>query len=135
MPDPALVIDANIAIEWVAPEPETPVGQAALPFYEQSGGQAPGLFWAETHNVLLKLLRTKKIASDSYAAAKDSLSDLGVALDDTPDRLRVIDLAERHALSVYDALYLEVTLRKASSLATNDQALRRAAAAEGVALV
>ena len=43
------------------------------------------------------------------------------------------DLAARHALSAYDATYLELALRRAWPLATNDAALLKAMAAVGVA--
>jgi predicted nucleic acid-binding protein len=44
-------------------------------------------------------------------------------------------LADRHELSIYDAAYLELALRRNLPLATLDADLRRAAAAEGVQLL
>ena len=43
------------------------------------------------------------------------------------------DLAARHALSAYDATYLELSLRRGLPLATNDAALLKAMATVGVA--
>ena len=45
------------------------------------------------------------------------------------------DLAAAHALTMYDASYLELALRRGCALATLDAALIRAARAEGVTLV
>ncbi len=45
-----------------------------------------------------------------------------------------IALARAHALSTYDAAYLELALREALPLASLDEKLRRAAAAVGVGL-
>ena len=44
-------------------------------------------------------------------------------------------LAASHRLSLYDAAYLELALRRAMPLATLDIELRTAAAAEGVELL
>jgi len=44
-------------------------------------------------------------------------------------------LARRHGLTVYDAAYLELALRRAASLATLDTKLSSAAASEGVEVV
>jgi hypothetical protein len=52
-----------------------------------------------------------------------------------PDEVTVISLARRHRLTVYDAAYLELTLREALPLATLHKALASAARAEGVSLI
>jgi predicted nucleic acid-binding protein len=44
-------------------------------------------------------------------------------------------LAERHGLTLYDATYLELSLRRGLPLATFDAALRRAATATGADLL
>ena len=44
-------------------------------------------------------------------------------------------LARRHGLTVYDAAYLELALRRGASLATLDMRLSAAAASEGVEIV
>jgi predicted nucleic acid-binding protein len=44
-------------------------------------------------------------------------------------------LAERHRLTLYDAVYLELALRRALPLATLETELRAAAKAEGVKLL
>ncbi len=48
---------------------------------------------------------------------------------------RTLELAERHNLTVYDAAYLELALRRRLPLATLDRELREAASAEKVALL
>lgn len=47
---------------------------------------------------------------------------------------KTVLLAERHHLTVYDAAYLELALRRALPLATLDRELRTAAEAEAVVL-
>ena len=46
-----------------------------------------------------------------------------------------MDLAERFALSAYDAAYLELPQRRSLPLATLDQELRAAAAALGLTVL
>lgn len=46
----------------------------------------------------------------------------------------VFDLASRNGLTVYDASYLDLSLREGSPLATLDNLLRKAAIKNGVAL-
>ena len=48
--------------------------------------------------------------------------------------LEGLELADRHRLSVYDAIYLDLALDVEAELATLDRDLARAAAAEGVPL-
>lgn len=47
----------------------------------------------------------------------------------------IFALATRHRLSFYDAAYLELAQSEAIALATLDQALARAATAEGISLI
>ena len=54
-----------------------------------------------------------------------------------PDRsgaARRLTLADTEALTFYDAVYLELAIRRGLVLATSDRALRQAAARRGVAL-
>jgi predicted nucleic acid-binding protein len=46
--------------------------------------------------------------------------------------LEAIGLASQHRLSVYDALYLQLAIETDATLGTLDNAMRRAAEAEGV---
>lgn len=70
-----------------------------------------------------------------------TLADLAlmpIRLDPDTDRQAwtvTVRLASRHKLTVYDAAYLELALRRGLPLATLDTDLRAAAAAEGVVLL
>lgn len=56
-----------------------------------------------------------------------AIDGFGLDLDVAPSSAVVMDLARRHRLTVYDALYLELALRRGGALASLDAALRRAA--------
>ena len=96
---------------------------------------APALLWAEIRNVLLMAERRGRIGPGVLEKATAILDGLGIGVDTAPSGDRVVALARRHGLTIYDALYLELAHRQAVPLATSDRALMRAAEAEGVALV
>lgn len=73
-----------------------------------------------------------KTAVEGFLGA---LGEIGIVLDTGAESGAVMDLARRHRLTAYDALYLELALRRALPLATLDRALGAAAEAEDVALI
>jgi predicted nucleic acid-binding protein len=60
---------------------------------------------------------------------------LAITIDNTPDESGVLTLARRHWLTVSDAAYLELALRKALPLAPLDAMLATAARSEGLHLL
>lgn len=128
-----LVVDASAVAGWLLPD-EGGTDPAAL----LSGGEdvaAPWLFWAEIRNILVVAERRGRLPAGVAEQALSAVEDLGIALDTSPSGPAVIDLARRHGLTVHDALYLELALRRHGRLATLDAALGRAADAEGVAVI
>jgi len=84
------------------------------------------------------LLRRKRIAQEGYIAARALLDGLRASIDDDGTRLaptRVADLALDHGLTVYDAAYLELAIRKQLPLASRDGDLNRAAKRCGIRLL
>jgi predicted nucleic acid-binding protein len=70
--------------------------------------------------------------------ARHDLTELRPVVDDEGPHLafgETLELADKHALSVYDAAYLELALRKSLPLASRDEALNKAAARAGVKTV
>ena len=80
--------------------------------------EARGLVNQDRSDEFLRLLRAMRISSDPETARH--------ALGDT------LTLARAHALSAYDAAYLELALRQQLPLATLDVALRQACGRAGV---
>jgi predicted nucleic acid-binding protein len=64
----------------------------------------------------------------------EAVEGLGIELDTTPSPAGVLALARRHGLTVYDALYLDLALRRDAVLSTLDTKLAQAARSEGVPL-
>jgi predicted nucleic acid-binding protein len=89
----------------------------------------------EVANSLLVLMRRRRISREEYTRARHDLTDLRPVVDDEgPHRAfgETMDLADKHALSVYDATYLELAIRKGLPLASRDRALNKAAKVAGV---
>lgn len=95
------------------------------------------VLWAfEVANALLVLLRRRVIQEGQYEEACQELAKLQSVIDDEGPRLALKEtsrLAKAHSLSVYDAVYLELSLRRSLPLATRDAALNKAAKKAGVA--
>jgi predicted nucleic acid-binding protein len=126
------VVDASAAAAWLMPDEAAPPGLVqAL----EAAGQlaAPWHFWIELRNILLVGERRGRLPRGTADAFLEAVDDLGIALDTAAASGRVLELARRHALTAYDALYLELALRRRLPLATLDTALAAAARAEGVA--
>ena len=90
----------------------------------------PTLWPFEVANSLLVLLRRKRILAPERDRALGALARLPLVVDDEGPRLalgRISELAAEHGLSVYDAAYLELALRRKLPLASRDEALCKAA--------
>ncbi|MEA1673466.1 type II toxin-antitoxin system VapC family toxin [Nitrospirillum sp. BR 11163] len=132
------VIDSSAALAWVLPEETSPAAQALLERIIQDGALAPPLWRIEVANVLAMAERRGRISASDRQNALKQLGRLPIAFDDDGNaRLwdAVSNLALRHGLSVYDAIYLELALRSGLPLATFDKALRQAASSSGVPLM
>jgi predicted nucleic acid-binding protein len=121
-----LVLDSSAALAVLLGEPDADEIKARL----VAGAGGPvlvvELFWLELANVLV---RRDGWDADAVVAAIRELDGLGietVALD-RPLLLAALDDAVRHAITVYDAAYLAVTVAADATLLTLDESLARAA--------
>jgi len=125
------VVDASIGVAWVHPAQATTQSQALLDAIAAGAVvRAPALWSLETSNALLVLTRRGKLTEDERAEALTALAQLSVVLDHEMAALafgKLSDLATRHGLSVYDAAYLELALRRKLPIACKDGPLRTAA--------
>lgn len=95
----------------------------------------PAIWWFEIRNAMTTGLRRKRVTDQAVGSFLSDLLLLRIALDPIPADAELFALAERHRLTFYDAAYLELARREDCPLATLDDALARAAATEGVALI
>lgn len=96
----------------------------------------PSLWPLEVANALLAGERRKRTTAAKVSQFLSLLQALPVRLDgETSPRAwhDTLHLARAHGLSVYDAAYLELALRRGLPLASLDAGLKAAAGAVGVA--
>jgi predicted nucleic acid-binding protein len=98
----------------------------------------PAHWPTEISNGLLVALRRKRIKAGQPALFWDELARLPIEAEPALTAMQakaVLALSEKHALTVYDAAYLELTQRRQLPLGTLDTDLRKAAQGEGVVLL
>ena len=122
------VVDASSALAWCFPDEE---GAAPPPEF---GVVVPAVWALEVANGLMAAERRGRITGATVAALIPALEDgLAVEVDAEADIFRsVLPLAREYGLSVCDATYLELALRRFLPLLTLDRRLQQAAAAAGV---
>lgn len=133
-----LVLDASAALAWCFADERTPASQALLERVAVHGAVVPPLWHLEVTDILLAAERRARASIAQVSDAIGSLLRLPIATDqaDPAQRAReAVALARQHGLSVYDACYLDLALRRALPLATLDPDLQRAARETGVALI
>ena len=134
----SIALDTSATIAWVyAGETSRPV-RAVFDQVTESGAWVPGLWRLEIANVLEMGVRRGRHDAAFREMTLADLALLSIQVDPhTNDRAwgATIRLAERHRLTVYDAAYLELALRRGLPLATLDRELRVAATAENVTLL
>jgi predicted nucleic acid-binding protein len=132
------VADASVAIGWVHPAQATSETAAMLDAIADGATlEVPALWSSEVANALLVLVRRRKLAEDERQAGLGWLRGLRVRVDHEMAALafdRLSELAVTYTLSVYDATYLELAMRRRLTLGCKDGPLRSAAAHAGVRL-
>jgi len=129
------VVDASVAACWLMPDERHPLADAAYASIASDPAITPVLWWFELRNLLLVNERRGRLDSAKTARALRLLRALPITIDSAEDEDTLMELARQHRLTVYDAAYLELALRRGFPLATLDTALASAARAEAVPLV
>jgi predicted nucleic acid-binding protein len=128
-----IVVDASAVAAWLMPD-EKGIDLTLL----QDRGDiliAPWLLWVELRNLVLMSIRRNRLSRGTATRVLTNADALGVRLDAEPHSLVLMDLAEQHRLTAYDALYLELALRTSASLLSADKALCKAAQSESVTVL
>ena len=134
----SFVLDNSVALTWCFEDERTPATTALLERVGEVGALAPGLWPLEALNGLLIAERRGRLDSPQRQRLAGFLHALPISLDDetaTQAWTTTVGLAERFALSAYDAAYLELAQRRRLPLATLDRDLRAAATALGLTVL
>ncbi|HEY2976629.1 MAG TPA: type II toxin-antitoxin system VapC family toxin [Burkholderiaceae bacterium] len=130
-----VVLDASFVLRYVlhtnAPRPH-PDGLGALRHAELV---VPALWNAEIANALIQAERRGAATPAKVGQALSVINALNPSIDTHPvDVTRNVELARAYGLSAYDALYLELALRRKAALATYDDDMIAAAPTAGIRL-
>jgi predicted nucleic acid-binding protein len=134
----SFVLDSSITVAWLYREEATKSVDELFENLIQASAWVPALWHLEVANVLQIGIRRKRHTSDFRDRVLSGLSDFPIHVDTETQRQAwgiTSRLAERHGLTVYDAAYLELALRRGLPLATLDEDLRTAAVSERVQLL
>jgi predicted nucleic acid-binding protein len=132
-----LVIDSSAALSWTLGD-EQGSGLALLETMAEEPAIVPVHWILEVTNALRMAVQRARLRSDERHAIVERLKDLPITVDaETIARGwgEIPLIADRFALTTYDAAYLELAIRLELPLATMDKALARAARAAGVPLL
>ena len=134
----ALVLDASVVLAVTLPDESSPMADRAMKRMVEHGALVPCHWLIEVGNGLLIAERRRRISS---AVRNEALARIAALPFEIDDRLRetvwsaATELAASHALTLYDAVYLELAARSGLPLATLDGDLHRAAGKERVPVV
>src|SRR5262252_2248820 len=129
------VLDASVTACWAFGDEQDPRVDAAFEKIRTEDAVVPSLWWFEVRNIMVVNERRKRITESDTTGFLRNLSRLRIRVDRDPEEAVVLRLARKHRLSVYDAAYLELTLRYGLPLATLDDELATAAVTEGTELI
>jgi len=124
------VVDASVVGSWVLPDENHPEALTALDRLKDDEAFVPSLLWYELRNLLLANERRQRITPAQTAAALNLVQELPLRLDGQADSDTTLQLARAHKLTIYDAAYLELAVRRHLPLVTFDTALAEAARSE-----
>lgn len=123
-PSAAFVVDASVSAAWFLPDEATAYTLAALQATATCAVWVPMLWLPEMANLLRSAQRRRRITAAKRAELAAAAAALRLHVCREPVSLLTLDaLAADHALSAYDACYLELALRRRLPLATLDQDL------------
>jgi predicted nucleic acid-binding protein len=133
-----IAIDSSIALAWCFGDERTPAINAVESMLVASQGVVPVLWRFEVANVLLMAERRKRITSERRQEYLHALAKYPLEID--TDGLyqtdqNIFQLAVAFGLTIYDASYLELSIRRNLPLATLDKELRTAALANKLILL
>jgi predicted nucleic acid-binding protein len=132
-----LVLDNSVAMAWCFDDESSPYAERALDAVVRDTAIVPAVWPLEVANGLRSGVRRQRISPDRARSLAVELRALRVQVEPADldrDLGAVLDLALANGLTSYDAAYLELALRTALPLATQDEALRGAASRLGVSL-
>jgi predicted nucleic acid-binding protein len=134
----SLVLDSSARLAWIYSDETTLPIRQLFDTVAEEGAFVPALWRLEVANSLTFAVRKGRIDAGFRQASLADLALLDITTDPETDFhawAETLSLADRFRLTLYDAAYLELAVRRRLPLATLDAELRAAATAIGVHLL
>ena len=131
------VLDTSVAVSWFFEAEAGAYTDAVLESLTEWEAVVPSLWPLEVANVLLVAERRRRCSEAEAVRFIELLESLPIAVDDDTARRALhgtYQLAREHALTAYDAAYLELAMRLGVPLVTLDRQLAEAAVKAGVTI-
>jgi predicted nucleic acid-binding protein len=126
------VMDASMTLAWIFPRQdpaEAALAEQALNELDFEEFAVPAIWYVEVANALLRGERKGLVVVSQTTAFLAELDHADIETETDSPRLRqsvVMALVRSHGLTAYDAMYLELALRRGAPLATFDRQLAEA---------
>ena len=131
----SVVLDCSVTVAWFFEDEFSRYSERVRQSLSLEGAVAvtPVIWSAEVTNVLFQAERRKRIEPEKVTQALGILARMPIDTDLLPigSMLQVLHLCRTHGLTAYDALYLELALRRNIPLASQDKLLVTSAIAAG----
>jgi predicted nucleic acid-binding protein len=108
----SLVIDASLAAAWCFSDEQTDYTNRVLQSLPSSNAFAPKLWAYELRNSVLMGVRRGRVSRPDAEGFFSSLPSLNIHLTDPVSYDDVFRLADATGLTVYDAAYLDLSMRE-----------------------
>ncbi|HKE00140.1 MAG TPA: type II toxin-antitoxin system VapC family toxin [Planctomycetota bacterium] len=134
----AFVLDASLALSWCFSDEATAASRRIQDRLESETAVVPGLWFLEVANVLALAERRKKLTAAATAELVTLFGAFDLEVDDEASGRafgHLLPICRAHGLSAYDAVYLDLALRRRLPLATLDDELRSAGRKLGLDLL
>lgn len=133
-----LVLDASMTIAWLFDDERTEAAQAVMMRVVAEGAIVPSLWRLEVANMLRNAVRRLRCDDDFADRSLARLDRLRIHIDDETDVHAwgaTRRLSREEGLTLYDAAYLELALRRSLPLASCDGELIEAAKRRSVEIL
>lgn len=134
----SLVLDASMTIAWLFDDERTEAAHAIMHRIVVEGAIVPSLWRLEVANVLRNAVRRGRCDEDYVDRSLERLGHLAIKIDDETDVHAwgsTRRLAREQGLTLYDAAYLELAIRRERPLASCDRDLIAAAGRRSVEIL
>ena len=126
-----IVLDSSYALALVMPDEAQPASVARV---IQDRLTSPFIWPVEIANAMRNSVRRNRVTSDEVMAlcAEVEAFEVEIVAPWSDSTQRYFEMAHSHALTPYDALYLDLALQRHCAIATRDGALAQAARRVGI---